>query len=180
MSAERPLLVLCALDGCDRAVEPPQRRYCTGEHRRLAEQQRRAARLRAEAAASLAARQDALIATVERLYYLAPAARAVGIDPSTAYEWARRDPEFAERFTIARQVASDAREIDLLQVATAQNLDMNRLRAAEAVCRRIDANEKRRRAAEARAEAARSAPALPEPDLAGALEWAEGPHLEAV
>ena len=170
---------VCQYPGCDR---PAARRWCGEKHRRAAAAARRAARRRAERAAAVEARQDALLEAVERLYYLTLAARQVGVDPSTAYAWMRADAAFAARVETARMIAADGHEGHLLAVARAAEPDPTRLRAAESVCRRIDANEARKRHATNRSDrqAAQAAPDVAEPDCAGALAWARRPKLEAV
>lgn len=167
----------CARRGCPSTVPPGRRRFCSDACRRTAANARRTAGRRAARAASDAARRTALLEAVERLYYISLAARQAGIDPSTAYAWMRADADFAAAVETARSIASDAHEGHLLSVARAADPDLARLRAAEAVCRRIDANEARRRAA-----ARRPPEAAPQPDAdcADALAWARRPRLEAV
>ena len=173
---------VCALAGCENPLPPRARRYCSAPHRRAAEAARRAAKRRADAAAARGARQDALIEAMERLGILSAAARQVGVDPSTAYAWARNDPEFAERLEVARLIAYDGHEAHLLAVARAPDPDSLRIRAADVVCRRTDRIEARRRGARTTALRLAAAEPTPEPDsdCGAALEWARLPKLEAV
>lgn len=173
---------VCALAGCAEPLPPRARRYCSAAHRQSAAAQRRSARRRAEAAAALEARQDALLEAMERLGILTAAARSVGIEPRTAYRWAADDAAFAERLEVARQIAYDGHEAHLLATARAADPDPTRIRAAEAVCRRTDRIEGRRRGARTTALRLAAAEPAPEPDsdCGGALEWARLPKLEAV
>ena len=178
----------CAREGCDRPLTGQRRRWCSDECRTAARKERRNAEARQQTALARADKKDRLVAEVAGgVYFLAPAARAVGVDPFTAYRWAAEDPEFGRRLDDARAIASDLHEWALMAAVNVGNPASVRL--MESVLRRVDANEARRRAvveqhARRRREddARRGAepPAVPEPDCGAALEWARKPRLEAV
>ena len=124
-------------------------------------------------------RKAKLLLAVERHYYLEPAAVEVGVDPRTAYRWAASDPVFAASLEVSRQIASDRFESGLL--VAAGEMQLTAVRCAEAVVRRVDANEsRRRRVADQHARRSAEAVDVPEPDCSAALEWARKPRLEAV
>jgi len=176
---------VCARDACDEVCPTRRHRYCATRCRRLAEGDRRAARERAATAAALAESKARVVEQVEQLYYLAAAARAAGVARSTAYRWLDTDPAFAAEVDVARRIAADMREIDVM--AAARTRDWDQLRAAVTVCKRIDANELRRVRAGDRSDrhdrhAARDTPAeeIPAAECDEALEWARRPLLVAV
>lgn len=190
---------VCARNGCDQ--EPPTRRhrYCTPACRARAKTDRRLARARAATAEQLAATKARVIEQVKALYYLTAAAQSAGVSRSTAYRWLDTDPDFAAEVDIARRIAADTREVDVLVAAQpktvgvdadghpVQAVDFDALKAAVTVARRIDANELRRVRAGDRSNRQdrherRTTPAaeIPAPDCDAALEWARRPLLEAV
>ena len=119
-----------------------------------------------------------VVVAVERCYYTAVAAAEVGVDPRTVYRWLRTDPIFAEAMEVSRRIAADRFESAVL--AAASEINVPAVRCAEAVVRRVDANEARRRRREVDAHQAVETPAVPVPDCGAALEWARKPRLEAV
>ena len=179
------VLCVCARDGCEEVCPTRRHRYCTPKCRTRAKTDRRLARARAQTAEQLAAAKARVVEQVKQLYYLAPAAEVAGVSRSTAYRWLDTDDEFAAEVSIARRIAADMREVDVL--AAAKHRDTAALNAAIAVARRIDANELRRVRAGDRSERrerhqVRSAPAaaIPAPECVEALEWARRPLLASV
>ena len=149
------------------------------EHRWAHRREREAERQSAVVARRLEDRKAKLLVALERHYYLLPAAEAVGVDPRTAYRWAAGDAVFAAAMETSRRIASDRFETGVL--AAAGEMNMTAVRCAEAVVRRVDANEsRRRRAAEDQARRRDERVELPEPDCDAALAWAQRPRLEAV
>lgn len=168
---------VCAREGCDTELSGRQRKYCSTRCRRLAEKDRRLARAREATAAALAETKGRVLEMVKEFYYVSAGAQAAGVARSTVYGWIDTDPEFAAGIERARLIASDMREIAVLDAA--QRGDRTRVLNAMSVCQRIDANEARRRRAAARRQT-ETAPEIPTPDCAEQLDWARRPRLEAV
>ena len=128
-------------------------------------------------------RKAAVVEAVERHYYLTLAAESVGVDPRVVRRWVGSDPVFAAAVETSRRIASERFEEAVLAAAAVK--DVAAVRCAEAVLRRVDANESRRLAwRRADRQDARMAgvdgPEIVEGDCAEALAWARRPRLEAV
>lgn len=66
--------------------------------------------------AEIAAGKDAFLKAIERHYNLAPAAREVGVDRSTIYDWMRHDEAFANSVEAAREMRIHTVEGHLLAI----------------------------------------------------------------